>query len=179
MICYRKVPSPLLNNYNFHMRFYQTSLVLFLCCTATATFACQAPGPGDNYDVLSSQDTIVGIAKVLSVTSAQWGETGSCIIVNYSAIESYHGILPQSFKVETCFESISPDVNPKMISFGGYVTGATVFIGLVKLKSGQQKYRYAVISCWGPYHVRLDTFSKALKKKVIDDIKKGFSSSKD
>ncbi len=155
------------------MKFYQTSLALFLSCIVTTSLAC-SPNDGETFDVLSSLDTIIGSAEVISVTSAPWGGAGACLTIGYSGIESFHGQIPQSFMVETCIDDASPDdaLHSDGMEEMGFVDGAMVIVGLVKQQSDQQGFRYATPSCWGPLHLRLDEISEGELSEVIEAIRK-------
>lgn len=134
--------------------------ILFACVTS-ASLAC-VPSENYEYDRISSPDSVVAIARITSTAAIPWGENGACLLTTYSAIEKIHGDFPDIVTVELCADDLSPQElsSSKYIDEKGFVSGAEVLVGLIRSPSRKTGFRYAIPTCWGRLHERLDTISE-------------------
>ncbi len=132
---------------------------LLSACIISPALAC-TPVEGEHYDELPDQNILIGITDVTSVAiSTEAGET--CLSAVYATKENVLGEMPDDFEVRSCVAEVPmiEVIEDELMSEFGFVTGATVMIGVVQTEISNTGWRYAVPTCWGPFHIRMDTLS--------------------
>lgn len=147
---------------------------LILTPYANVSLACQQ-GYEQDYDPFPSPTLVVLTAKVLSVDIVSPSEDIACTRVKYSTTETLFGTVPPILHVQTCPKDTSAEELSKTFADHDFVTnvgaiaGADVIIGIIK--EDNDKYRYAIPSCMGAFHVRLDNMDEDQKIQLISHIK--------
>ncbi len=147
------------------------SVTLLASFIISPAFAC-TPIEGEHYDELPDQNILIGIADVISIAiSAEAGET--CLSAAYATKESILGQMPDGFEVSSCVAEIPmvEAIEDELMSEFGFITGATVMIGVIQTETSNTGWRYAVPTCWGPFHVRMDTLSDDDRSNFISSIR--------
>lgn len=145
-----------------------------LICFANVSLAC-TPEPGHTYDTLRTTETAILVAKVLSAETELSDNNVACTKLKYSVTETLLGNVPPVFNVLSCYEDVSikdlsQSLNRKAANDHiGFSKNAEVVVGIVK--KNNDKYRYAVPSCWGPAHLRVDTLDSEERKRIFSEIK--------
>lgn len=127
----------------------------------SAALAC-LPSPNAKYDQFPEQDGAIAIANVVSVSAEPAKNGGACLSVSYTTKETLYGKLPDRFTVRSCSETATVEKMPAAPGNApmGFVSGASVLLGLVKTDENSSNLRYAIPGCWGPLHIRLDTMAE-------------------
>jgi hypothetical protein len=147
-------------------------LALLLATAGQPAVAC-SPGVVTTLDVLPSANAVIVIAKVTSVSVVPSNANGACLNVSYAQADAVFGSVADTFEVSTCFEDVTVDEmtsSPGAEDFG-YNVGATVLVGLIKTASEPPALRYAMPSCWGPLHRRLDTIAAEDREALLSSLK--------
>jgi hypothetical protein len=143
---------------------------------AVPVLAC-TPDPNTAYDDVQSRDIAIGIAEVTSMVVSPFAVDGSCRTLQYVTTRSMMGNVPEEFTVETCDDYLPVDewgdggIDPALMhDMLGYEVGAEVILGLVFEPEGPTPIRYAVPSCWGPLHLRLDTMTEPERAAFVQEV---------
>lgn len=156
------------------MRF---SFALFVAL-AVAASGVQAqdclPDPAAAYDALSDPGVAVLTARVRQVTVEAEPEQ-ACLSLSYSTEAVLVGTAEDRFAVRHCLEGIAAeDLTAALRSAAfddiGMLPGAEVLVGTVGQEDGS--LRYAVPTCMGPLHIRLDGLSAVQREGVLQQILK-------
>ncbi|MEP3276829.1 MAG: hypothetical protein ABJN26_16000 [Stappiaceae bacterium] len=150
-------------------------LIAFVCLfSSTPSLACSFD-PNAGYDDPLPEDAVFGIAEVVSIAFSKSGDSGSCMTLDYSTSKSLMGVVPDAFSVKTCndrapVESLKT-INDEVGGWG-FVSGATVLLGLIPIDGKQPNFRYYVPDSCGWFHYRLDTLSEEERSSSLDGFKK-------
>jgi len=145
-------------------QFLQAVLVL-----TTPALACR-PDPEFSYDDIRSQDISIATATVTSV-EVESSETQSCWRVHYLDVQYLYGSGEKELAVKTCsdevfqVEALSEELEG--LEYLGFVPEAEVLVGFVSPGQDNSEVRYAIPSCWGPFHFNLDKMSSREREEFL------------
>ena len=156
-------------------RIFIFGFVLNFC--ANVALACSL-NPNAKHDNFLNQKRAIVNAKVLSAEVRQSRESGSCLRLNYSTIETLFGVVPSEFVAEYCPYDVSADeliqmlANDELQNTFGYVAEAEVLLAVVSQDNEQVNFRLAMAACLGgAFHIRLDRFSERERADFISNFK--------
>ena len=153
---------------NTKVLFWASLLSVFAINTA---LACK-PSEGDHFDAFPDKNVLIGIANVksISITSTGVGET--CLSAAYVTRHSLLDKIPENFKVRSCVEdaSLFESFEGDFVSVFGFFEGATVMVALVRTEESETGWRYAVLHCWGVYHLSVDSLSDDERLKYLSSV---------
>jgi hypothetical protein len=132
--------------------------------------ACQDDAAA-KYDTIPAPGFVAVVAEITALTIRDMEPGGSCLDIDYRSEEVLFGAVGATFRAEMCspdeaFTLADLDASASDI---GFVTGATVLVGL--LPSGNGGLRLAVPDCWGPFQVRLDEMGDPERKEFVTNIR--------